>query len=118
MPDELTCELIAAGLNRSSYLNVPARSPADSLVSDNAPGELLTLALESKTRLRRMIPLDRVQQIFRNRRSMFETMARSAAREPDVPHCRVPVDQEVPARRVFVMANLRAAEHRRPHRRK
>src|SRR5580658_9330696 len=72
------------------------RSPGP-YVSDDAFCEFRSLSVEPKAWFRRIVPLDRVQQIRGHRRGMLETMARSAAREPDVPQRGVAVDQQVAA---------------------
>src|SRR5260370_16815226 len=52
------------------------------------------------------------RHIFPHRRSMLETVPRSAANKPTVVHLRMLVDQKISIPRIFVLANPRL--HNRP----
>jgi hypothetical protein len=55
---------------------------------------------------------DQACQVFADRRSVLEAVARAAADQPYVPVLGVPVDQEIAVAGVLVLANLRRNDRR------
>src|SRR5690242_3443929 len=60
----------------------------------------------------KLLAAHELRRIAAHGRPVFEAMSRAAAHEPDVPPLRVPIDEEVAARGVLVLADPKLVERR------
>src|SRR5882724_8076716 len=93
------------------------RTGRNSTSRNSVNGPLLrrAFAREAESRLRLARPQDAARNILADRGSVFESMAGSAAREPDVRRRRMLVEKKISVRRVLVLADARFDQRRILH---
>src|SRR6266568_1001995 len=95
-----------------------ALSHSFSTASENSPLLYRHFRAQRKPRLGLGAVKESSSHIFAQGRAVLEPVSRAPARKPNIFHLRMPVDQKIPVRSIFVLANARFHNRRILQRRK